>query len=127
MTVTAEPTNAAGDKFQTWTVEAGEMNTKSVDMTEPSMTFSMPKNDLTLKANYISERFELTVNGGSGSGSYAPGETIVLTPDQAQAGMQFSYWMVQADAAPVFETSEELSYVMPECDVIITAVFETKW
>lgn len=128
VTVTAPAVNEEGKKFSTWKVVSGDVKLGNIDLTETSITFMMPKSNVTIQADYSSEEYSLTVNGGSGSGNYAPGDTITIKADKAQSGMKFSYWMIQNEGeSPVFETSEELTMTMPQNNVIATAVYETQW
>ena len=133
VTVTAPAVNEEGKKFKTWSLVSGDVKFGNMDLTETTITFMMPKSNVVIQADYSSTEYTLTVNGGTingggTSGSFAPGDSVIIKAEKAKKGMQFSYWMVQNEGeAPVFETSEELTIVMPECNVIATAVFETKW
>ena len=63
---------------------------------------------------------QVTVTGGSGSGSYAPGETVTIKANTPASGYAFNGWtatgVILADAS-----ASTTTFVMPGHDVSITA------
>lgn len=66
------------------------------------------------------DEYRVVVVNGSGSGSYAPGATVRVTPE-SRPGYRFTGWDVQSA-----ETIDIVSntFTMPACDVLLTAQFE---
>ncbi|MCD7819597.1 MAG: InlB B-repeat-containing protein [Lachnospiraceae bacterium] len=129
--VSADAVNSQGYAFSSWSVTSGELDTSGLDLSQPELSFTMPASDLVLQANYAeaaavtatSASYTLTVNGGTGSGSYAAGETISVTHDAPQTGMVFVYWIASGYAGSLNSTADTLEITMPENNVILTAVF----
>ena len=65
--------------------------------------------------------YNVTVNNGSGDGSFAAGRMVVITADAPADGMVFDKWTgnVTFDDA----TASTTSFVMPEGDVTVTATY----
>ena len=84
---------------------------------------------LRLAVNVISDiqRYELTVSGGSGGGTYAAGTKVAVAVDSVSSGKSFVRWEVSpADADLGSDFSSVLAattVVVPERDVTLVAVF----
>ena len=97
-----------------------------VDTTNATITFTMPANKVTLKAQYTEnapEKYTLTVNGKPEQRTV--GEEVTLIARKPE-GMTFSYWEIKkglaADAVDVH--SETITFTMPANDVTISAIYE---
>ena len=68
----------------------------------------------------------VTVINGSGSGSYAVGSTVSIAADNPQTNTRFTGFTAEpADAVQLDDPSNTVtSFVMPDCDVTITANYE---
>ena len=96
-----------------------------VDTTNATITFTMPANKVTLKAQYTEnapEKYTLTVNGKPEQRTV--GEEVTLIARKPE-GMTFSYWEIKkglaADAVDVH--SEKITFTMPANDVEISAIY----
>ena len=96
-----------------------------VDTTNATITFTMPANKVTLKAQYTEnapEKYTLTVNGKPEQRTV--GEEVTLIARKPE-GMTFSYWEIKkglaADAVDV--RSEKITFTMPANDVTISAIY----
>ena len=120
--------NAAetGMRFKEWE-GAGGLTFVLGDANSSKATFKMPAGEVTLTATYevIPPSYIVTVNGGSGSGSYEEGQEVSIKANVSE-GMRFLKWEAPEDL--VFTqgsvTSEEATFKMPAKVVEITAVCE---
>lgn len=60
------------------------MELSEEEAASPELTISMPAADVVLAAEYDQNQHQVTINGGSGSGSYLVGETVTLVVDEAE-------------------------------------------
>lgn len=126
--VTADAANAQGMAFAGWTVAAGSPDMTNVDLTQPAIRFVMPEGNVSIAASYaapsaVASGYALTVNGGTGGGTFAAGEQVSVTHDAPQPGMAFAYWFVSGVTEKLDLTADTLSFAMPANDVNVTAVF----
>jgi hypothetical protein len=73
------------------------------------------------------EPVALTVNGGTGGGSYAPGATVTITAAPAPAGQQFKQWNITPAVTFIDGTSaasQTAKFTMPAQAVTATATYE---
>ena len=81
---------AKGYSFDSWTADNGAIaNSRS------ATTTITPSGDCLVTANFVANArgaFSLTVNNGSGGGSYAPGTEVEIEADAPEAGMFFDKW-----------------------------------
>ena len=68
--------------------------------------------------------FEVTVNSGTGSGSYTEGATVAITADAAPAGKVFDRWTSSPAVAFADATGASTSFTMPANAVAITATWK---
>ena len=118
-----------GEKFTGWKVEnntALSLNGKSIDLTQPVITFTMPSTDITLTAEHKTIHTLYVVGGtidGSGKSIQAiEGESITvhsaLAPNQ-----QFLHWTSEGMGLTDSQSKNDpLTITMPDSDVTITAV-----
>lgn len=69
--------------------------------------------------------YTLTVQNGSGSGSYIAGSQPIVIADDPESGMQFSHWTIDPDDTDI--ASKVLSatvITMPDDDVTVTAHYK---
>ena len=89
-----------------------------------------PANDVALTvvvSQSDTDRYTVTVIGGVGSGEYAAGESITITANEPEAGMQFAGWTGLQGltiTSGSIETST-VTFTMPANAVTVTAVYET--
>ena len=79
---------------------------------------------LTVQAGTV---YTVTVDGGSGGGSYAPGDSVTVTADAAPAGQRFRTWwdaqgLTFTDGSAATPTA---TFTMPARAVTLTAVYES--
>ena len=129
--VTATAKVPAGEKFTGWKVEnntALSLNSKSIDLTKPVITFNMPSTDITLTAEHKTIR-TLTVVGGTIDGAAdnttiqaIAGDTITVH-SKLDADQQFLHWTSDDIRLTGSQSkSDPLTITMPDSDVTITAV-----
>lgn len=100
-----------GYKFQKW------------DHTEESILAGIANGTpMEVKPIYVSsvENYVLTVNGGSGSGSYVPLGRAAVTAGQPGAGMKFSHWT--NGNGDIVSYEKAYSFIVSG-DTVLTAVY----
>ena len=94
-----------------------------VDTTKVTISFTMPANNVTLKAQYKQNTYTLTVDGKPEQRTV--GEEVTLIARKPEEGKTFSYWEIKkglaADAVDV--RSEKITFTMPANDVTISAIY----
>ena len=71
---------------------------------------------------YVPDPVALTVNSGSGSGTYPPGTVVNIDADPAPSGQTFDQWIGDTDAvANVYDASTTVT--MPAGDAEVTATY----
>ena len=128
-TVTVKANVPAGEKFTGWKVEnntALSLKGKTIDLTQPEITFTMPRTNITLTAEHKTIHTLYVVGGtidGSGKSIQAiEGESITvhsaLAPNQ-----QFLHWTSEGMGLTDSQSKNDpLTITMPDSDVTITAV-----
>ena len=103
----------------------------SLDLGENSQP---PENGSTVSEIWIgdpaseqTETYQVTVESGEGTGTYAPGELVTITAeDRTGEGETFSWWFVSSlNASPEDPSSSATTFVMPAEDVAVSAVYDT--
>ena len=125
VTVTAD-TPKEGKAFDKWTAEGVELS----GATSETVEFIMPSGNVTLTANYRNAEeapsYSFNVTGGTGSGGYKEGETVLAFAVVPQ-GKEFVKWIVKSGNVTLTEAANgSVSFVMPSGDVEIEAVFKDK-
>lgn len=112
-----------GMMFNTWEITSG--SPEILDINSPTTVLTMPATAVIVKASFAElKTFSLTVNGGSGSGSYAPGESIMIFANAAPEGHVFEQWTVESGSPTIESTSSALTFLtMPAEDVVISAIY----
>lgn len=102
----------------TYTIQAsgGEVDEELYTLQYQTGTLTVSEEPLPL--------FTLTVENGSGSGSYVQGNAIVITADPAPKGKIFDQWV--SDGGGVFEDAKSATtlYTMPGQAVTVTATYK---
>ena len=115
VTITAnEPT--IGKKFSGWTIEG----ISGLDTTKTSLTFNMPANAVTATANYEDIEYTITVNGGTGGGTYKQGDEVTVTAEDKE-GKEFVGW--QDESGKIVSTNKSYTFTVTEATTL-TAVYE---
>ena len=117
VTITAnEPT--IGKKFSGWTIDG----ISGLDTTKTSLTFNMPANAVTATANYEDIEYTITVNGGTGGGTYKQGDEVTVTAEDKE-GKEFVGW--QDESGKIVSTQKEYTFVVKD-GMVLTAVYQDK-
>lgn len=117
VTITAnEPT--IGKKFSGWTIEG----ISGLDTTKTSLTFNMPANAVTATANYEDIEYTITVNGGTGGGTYKQGDEVTVTAEDKE-GKEFVGW--QDESGKIVSTKKEYTFEVKD-EMVLTAVYQDK-
>ena len=117
VTITAnEPT--IGKKFSGWTIEG----ISGLDTTKTSLTFNMPANAVTATANYEDIEYTITVNGGTGGGTYKQGDEVTVTAEDKE-GKEFVGW--KDESGKIVSTKKEYTFVVKD-GMVLTAVYQDK-
>ena len=105
----------SGYEFDEW---AGD--TEGIaSLTSASTTLTMPYADAEVTASYAA-LYTLTVNSGTGDGSYGEGTAADIDADSAPSGMLFDYW--SGDTSGIADVNDaSTTLTMPASDAEITA------
>lgn len=117
--ITASP--ADGEQFKVWEVISG--GAILADASSSTTTFIMPASDVVVKAITEPVAYSVTVENGTGDGSYAPGDTVTIEADGAASGKKFKQW-ASADVTPASSTAMQTTFTMPGRNVTIIAEYE---
>ena len=128
-TVTVKANVPKGEKFTGWKVEnntALSLKGKTIDLTQPEITFTMPRTNITLTAEHKTIHTLYVVGGfidGSGKSIQAiAGDTITVHSALA-ADQQFLHWTSEGMGLSDSQSKNDpLTITMPDSDVKITAV-----
>jgi Gametolysin peptidase M11/Divergent InlB B-repeat domain len=116
----------AGQLFDRWVVNSGAA--VIADISAASTTLVMPSNAATITATYKNTpaaSYALTVNNGSGDGSYVSGALANITADTAPAGQEFDHWVVNAGGAVIADgNAASTALIMPSNAATITATYK---
>ena len=117
VTITANAP-ATGKKFSGWTIDG----ISGLDTTKTSLTFNMPANAVTATANYEDIEYTITVNGGTGGGTYKQGDEVTVTAENKE-GKEFVGW--QDESGKIVSTQKEYTFVVKD-GMVLTAVYQDK-
>ena len=118
VTITANAP-VTGKKFSGWTIDG----ISGLDTTQTSLTFNMPANTVTATANYEDIEYTVTVNGGTGAGTYKEGASVTITAT-VPTGKRFVEWTSESGITFADKTSATTTFSMPAGDVTVTANYE---
>jgi len=109
----------SGQEFDEWTGDTSGI----ANVAASSTTITMPGSDAEITATYTDVIWTLTVNSGSGDGTYVVGTQVDITADAAPSGQQFDEWVGDTDGiANVSSSSTTLT--MPYADAEVTATYK---
>jgi len=115
--IAADPA-PTGEQFAAWTGDVAGVD----DVYAASTTITMPAANTEITATYSQVSYALTVNSGSGDGSYSAGEIVAISADPAPTSMIFKAWAGDTEAiAGVAEP--DTTVTMPGADVTVTATY----
>ena len=117
VTITANAP-ATGKRFSGWTIEG----ISGLDTTKTSLTFNMPAGNVTATANYEDIEYTITVNGGTGGGTYKQGDEVTVTAEDKE-GKEFVGW--QDERGKIVSTEKSYKFTVSE-EKTLTAVYEDK-
>ena len=117
VTITANAP-ATGKRFSGWTIEG----ISGLDTTKTSLTFNMPAGNVTATANYEDIEYTITVNGGTGGGTYKQGDEVTVTAEDKE-GKEFVGW--QDASGNIVSTQKEYTFVVKD-EMVLTAVYQDK-
>jgi hypothetical protein len=108
---------SGGKIFYRWTGDIAYV----ANVASSNTVVTMPAVDIELTATYL-DTYALTVNSGSGSGSYTNGEVVTITANAPAVGKVFALWTgatqyVSDATAPV------ATVTMPGAAVVLTATY----
>ena len=82
-----------------------------------------PSASITLYAQWTLNTYTVTVNFGTGGGSYAAGAAVNITAGTAPKGKVFDKWTATG-VTPANPTSASTSFTMPANNVTLTATYK---
>ena len=111
----------AGQEFDRWTGDVAQV----LNVTAASTFLTMPAANTTVSATYKARRFTLTVNSGTGSGSYTAGTTVNIVAAAAPAGQEFDRWT--GDISAVGNVNAASTFLtMPTANTSVTATYRAR-
>ena len=116
VTVTAQPVE--GKTFTGWEVTGLPTD---VDTTKATISFKMPANKVTLKAQYKKNTYTLTVDGVDEQRDFEENVTVTAQPVE---GKTFTGWEVTGLPTDVDTTKATISFTMPANNVTLTPQYE---
>lgn len=119
--VRADPAGPDYD-FLEWTGDTSHL----ADTRSAVTTLTMPGKDVVLTANYWIPAYTLTVNNGTGSGTYSVGETVYIIAGTPPEGQSFFSWdVVKGDSESIANRYASFTWIiMPPENMEVMASFE---
>ena len=101
-------------------------NTSSKNSSSTSVTSTSSSSDSTSStssgSNSTGVKYTVTVENGSGSGSYEVGSTVVIAANEPAPGMVFQKWTTESDNVTLASVSmTATTFTMPANNVTVTA------
>lgn len=110
-------------KFVKWELVSG--NGTFVDATDPNTTFVTGSGNTVITAVYEDIEYTLTVEGGTGSGSYVYDSTVDISANVPD-GYLFAGWTVKSGSATIADATSAQTTVTVLGDAVVTAQFVEK-
>ncbi len=124
VTVTAN-TPEVGKEFDKWIVSG--ITLSNTNLTRTTLTFTMPENDVTFTATYkdieVAPSVEIKVEGGTGAGTYKPGDSVIITANEPAEGKVFKCW--KDEKGEIVSTDRSYAFTV-NGETTLTAVYEDK-
>ena len=128
--VTATATVGAKQKFDHWEVtfadkdvKLADIGLKKADLTNPEITFNIPKSNVSLKA-VCKDMHTVTINGKEVRTEKVEGDSITINAAEAGVSLdKFERW--KTNDLPLSEaelTNPSLTFTMPNSDVVLEIV-----
>ena len=112
-----------GWRFDHWEIQKGDVSLD--DEYESETGFIMPGGAVKVKAIYVQIKFDLTVENGSGDGSYVAGTKVRLSADWPASGKEFDKWVIVNGDPSIASPGRFYSdLTMPNDDVDVKAVYK---
>ena len=120
--ITADPPQT-GYRFKNWTLTSGDG--AIISPSSSQTTFAMGASDAFVSAKYELIPYTLTVNKGSGSGTYTMGTSTQVTPNFPASGKEFDRWE-KTSGKISFDSTEKYyaTVTMKASDATITALYK---
>ena len=118
----------SGKRFKEWSITPAVTFINDTSKESVTAKFVMPTEPVTVEAIYEDippVTFAVTVNGGTGSGEYAVGETVTITLDTVPSGKRFKQWSVSPAVTYAGGTnimSTIVKFIMPTNNVTVTSI-----
>ena len=121
--VKVKVTVPTGKTFTSWSFRGVVLNT--AQLTQEEITFTMPDNDVTLKATFEDIIYNITVTNGTPSAPTAKyQEEVTVTANAPATDMYFDKWEVTGlDTTGMDLTKTEIKFQMPAGDVTFKATY----
>jgi len=108
----------SGQAFDEWVGDTAGIS----DISDPTTTITMPTGNAEITATYTDILYVLTVNSGTGDGSYASGSVIDIEADSASSGTTFDQWT--GDTSTLVDASDPTTTItMPASAAEVTASY----
>ncbi len=125
-TTSGSSTNTSGGSTSSGSSNNGSSGSTTTTSTSTSSTSttstSTSGTSTTSGSTSTNSLYTVTVENGSGSGSYAAGSTVVIAANTPAAGMVFSKWTTQSNGVTLASVSlPATTFVMPANNVTVTA------
>jgi len=122
ISISAE-TAPEGMMFDFWEINSG--SPAIADVNSASTTLTMPAGAVIITATYTGlTQYALTVNFGSGSGSYIPGESISIFASGGPAGHLFEQWIIESGSPTIANVNSAFTTLTTGTgDAVVTATF----
>ena len=105
-----------GYRFSSWSGNYYDISNRY----SSSTSITMPSADCTVTANYV-KTHNVTVNNGSGGGSYYEGQTVKCYGNQAPDTWEFSHWEENGE---IISYANPYTFSMGKSDRELTAVYK---
>lgn len=113
---------ASDKEFDKWTGDVSGVD----NVNSANTKIAMPSKDATVTATYKDkalDKFTLTVESGSGDGSYETGEEVSISADDPSSGKVFDKWT--GDVSDVDDVnSSNTKLTMPSENITVTATYK---
>ncbi|WP_034443523.1 InlB B-repeat-containing protein [Butyrivibrio sp. AE2032] len=126
-TVTITATPDSGYLFKNWDVVSGGVTLS--DANSNTTTFDIGSSDVEVKANFEEipvGTYSVTVNHGTGDGSYPEGATVTITADEPSSQKLFDKWTSEDGVTFADASATTTTFDMPAKAVTVTATYKNK-